>query len=210
MKSIFDIEGKFFRLLSNAIDCFYLNFLFIITSLPIVTLGCAWTTVLSVYLSKSRKNDRGVTKLYFEGFKANLKHATGLEFLLLGISGVIFYIANILFRLGLLQSIGLIVVTPLLLVASLFLACGFPYIACYKDSFANILKICFSAFAVAPLQVVQIIVLNCGVLLLVLLSFEGMLTALYVFTFFGFSAMAFLNARLSLKVFSKLELSLEH
>ena len=52
------------------------NLLFVVTSLPVVTMGAALSGMNYAFLKRRRLSDEPITRLYFDGFKANFRKAT--------------------------------------------------------------------------------------------------------------------------------------
>lgn len=73
---------KFFRTIGYI---WYLHFLWLVTSLPVVTIGAS-TTALCYAMMKLHKEEGYPTENFFHSFKLNLKQATvlGLIYLLIG------------------------------------------------------------------------------------------------------------------------------
>ncbi|MDO4471106.1 MAG: YesL family protein, partial [Bacillota bacterium] len=79
-------DFKIMNLFSRVSDFLLLNFLFILTSLPIVTLGASITALYSVNLKMVRNEESYITRDYFRAFRKNFKIATPafLFFLFMG------------------------------------------------------------------------------------------------------------------------------
>ena len=69
-------ENKILELLSRIIDLLLLNFLFIITSIPIFTIGASLCALYSVNLKMTRKEESYVIKDFFRSFRQNFRQAT--------------------------------------------------------------------------------------------------------------------------------------
>ncbi len=76
MNRIFNMDNGFFRTLSKLVDCIWLNFLFVLTCIPIFTIGASMTA-LYYTMQKVIRNDRGyVSSEYWHALKTNFKQAT--------------------------------------------------------------------------------------------------------------------------------------
>ena len=64
------------NLFSRIVDLLLLNFLFVITSLPVLTLGASLTALYSVSLKLVRNEESYVSRDYFRAFKKNFCQAT--------------------------------------------------------------------------------------------------------------------------------------
>lgn len=75
MSRFFNPDNPVFRFLSAIFDMIFLNVLFILTSLPIFTIGASLTAMYAVLLW--RENDEGyLYRIYFSSFRKNFKQAT--------------------------------------------------------------------------------------------------------------------------------------
>lgn len=78
MKNIFNIDNKFFTFMGKVADIMILNLLFIITSIPIITIGTSLTALYSVSLKQSSGTSNYIVKEYFYSWKINFKQGTAL------------------------------------------------------------------------------------------------------------------------------------
>ena len=69
-------DNKIMNLFSRIVDLLLLNFLFVITSLPVLTLGASLTALFSVSLKLVRNEESYVSRDYFRAFKKNFCQAT--------------------------------------------------------------------------------------------------------------------------------------
>lgn len=135
MNQRFEITSVF----SKIIDFLVLNFLFIITSLPIITLGASMTALYSVTLKMVKNEESYIARNYFRAFKRNFK-ASVLPFLLfifafsiLGINLVISYqISGIFFMI--LRAISTIFLVCLSICAKYY----FPILARFDFTFKQV------------------------------------------------------------------------
>lgn len=99
MSKIFDYDGKVFGVLGKAGDLFIMNILFIITCIPIVTIGAAMTALYGV-MKKMVKNEEGyIIGSYFKLFKENFKQSTVMWIICLAamlLSAVDIYICSLM------------------------------------------------------------------------------------------------------------------
>ena len=86
---IFSIENPVFAFISRIGDMFLLSFFWLITSLPIFTIGASTTAAYDCAFKILRARDTNVFKDYFKSFKSNFKQATALFLIMLPIGIVI-------------------------------------------------------------------------------------------------------------------------
>lgn len=80
---LFDLDGPIYRICNMIFELFTLNILWIIFSLPIVTMGAATTALFYVCGKKARKEDYYLFRDFWKSFKQNFKQATIIWIILL-------------------------------------------------------------------------------------------------------------------------------
>ena len=89
MRGIFNIDGPIFSFLSKMADLMWLNLLFVVCCLPIVTIGASTTAMHYVCLKIARDEDCYIAKSFFKSFKQNFKQSTIVWLLLMVIGAVL-------------------------------------------------------------------------------------------------------------------------
>ncbi|NSG23771.1 YesL family protein, partial [Blautia wexlerae] len=77
-------EGWLFRFLDRLWDLIVLNVLFIITCIPLFTVGAAISALYTVTMKGVRKEDSYIVRSYLSAFKENFKKSTILWLLMIG------------------------------------------------------------------------------------------------------------------------------
>lgn len=72
----FNINNKFFQFLDKLIDTLFLSILWIVFSLPIITIGASTTALYYTVHKTLRRNQGYVGKTFIKSFKDNFKQAT--------------------------------------------------------------------------------------------------------------------------------------
>ena len=65
MENFFSLDGKFFRFINKFTSLIALNFLFIITSLPIITIGVSFYALYQTNLKLSQNTESYIARTYF-------------------------------------------------------------------------------------------------------------------------------------------------
>ena len=137
---MFRYESFFGRLMTKIFDLMMLNMLFIITSLPIITIGASLTALYTATLQMAEKNEQSVYKAYFKSFKKNFKQASVLWILLLGFLFILLNNLKMVSDSGI-NMIGVVPMTYffiiILLAYSIIL---FPVIDKFKNNYFITLK----------------------------------------------------------------------
>lgn len=77
---LFSVDGPLYNFFSRLLDMIKLNFLWLLCSLPVVTVGASTAAAFSVTLKMVDEREGYIAKQFFAAFKANLKQGipTGL------------------------------------------------------------------------------------------------------------------------------------
>lgn len=89
LNRIFNVENKFWLFANKMADVVILELAWLLTSLPIVTVGAASTAFWNVLLQMAEDQEGKLLRSYFRAFRKNFLLGTGLWLLQLGI-GIIF------------------------------------------------------------------------------------------------------------------------
>lgn len=186
-------------------DIIIANLLFILCSIPLITIGPSLTALYHCMLRTVKGNNNGTVKTFFKAFKENFRQSFIIWLIILSIDAVLFL--NIRFLLHesgtnatilLYLSVG---VTSLSLIFTLYI---FPIIA----AFANTLKVlCKNAILLAfmhfPTTVLMAVI---TIFPLYMTYIDVRLQPLYAccWFFFGFGMIAFINSLLLYRFFKKL------
>lgn len=203
-------DNPIMRGMGRIADFIILNLLWIVCSIPIITIGASTTALYTVML-KLVKNEEGyIAKGFLKAFKENFKQSTimWVIFLLLGI---LFVVDFVVIRLmpnivgGILQMFFLFM--GLLLIA--WMVYAFALQARFVNTVKNTLKnALILVFAKLPFSVL-IIIISIGPVFATFLTFQTLMVGIMVWFFAGVSLVAWLNSFLLRIVFRKLEESEE-
>ncbi|HWP50647.1 MAG TPA: DUF624 domain-containing protein [Clostridia bacterium] len=73
---MFEYDGPVYKVLSRVSDVVILHLLWLVTSLPLVTLGASLSALYSVSMAHKLGNDAPVSVLYFAAFRSKWKRAS--------------------------------------------------------------------------------------------------------------------------------------
>ena len=201
MSSLFSPDSLFYRTMSRVADLMLLNLCFLITSIPILTIGASWTALYTVCFRFDTEREAGTVKSYFEAFRANFKQATCLWIIMLLVLVTAFFNAAFFYTLGGLFHLLWIVFAALLVLALFVVAYAFPLMSQFESKnkmiFKNALVLSIAylprSLAMAALNVLPVALILTQVNLFIKCSF------LWVMLYFGIAA--FLDTRMLRKVF---------
>ena len=83
MRDLCNTDKPLFAVLTKLTYSAYLNILWLVCSLPIVTIGASTTALFYVTLKMAEDRDDGLTRMFFKAFRENFKPATKLWLILL-------------------------------------------------------------------------------------------------------------------------------
>lgn len=137
---MFSPDSKFMEIFGRITDLVLLNLLFMITCLPIFTIGAATTALYTMCFRLMREEYSGIIKTYFKAFQDNFRQATLLWMLLVLIIGPGLYYFYVLFSLdSLLRYLGFLFVI-LGLLSAMTASYVFPWISQFENSTAQALR----------------------------------------------------------------------
>ena len=83
MFSFFSPDSKFMQVVSRFSDLVVLNILFLLTCLPLFTVGAACSALYTVTFRIIRSREEPIVRSYFRAFRENFKQGTSLWLILL-------------------------------------------------------------------------------------------------------------------------------
>jgi len=204
MKNLFNLDSGLMSFLSRITDLIILNLIFLLTCIPIITIGPALTALYSITLKMVKDEESYIFKNYFLAFKANFKISFLSWLIIVAVSILAFVDYQIVLQFDSWQTPFLIIILMLCVLCSLVTLFLFPYIA----RFENTLKYSFkNAAFIAILSLPYTFLLsliNAAFIALMVFIIPLQYTFLICFGF-GFSALAFVQSFVFRKVFAKYE-----
>ena len=141
MGGLFSLDSPLCRTLTKIADIWILNFIFVITSLPVVTLGASITALNHMSMKMARGKEGYIIRGYLKSFKQNFKQSTIL-FLIVLLAGVVL-VADMYFWMGLGSTAGYIMAafsTAIFLVYFMELIYVFAVQATFENPIKRTLK----------------------------------------------------------------------
>lgn len=186
-------------------DFLMLNALFLIMSLPVVTIGANVTALYSVGFQILKKDESSLYKTYFKSFKENFKQATGVWCLFLGIILILFWNLTLLGQTTDIPSIVSTLTIIFLLITLIFLLYMFPLISKFENSLyvhaKNILLLSIGYF---PYTILLMLV-NFGPMFIVYRWFPSQyMLVVYSYFIIGFVLTIVLNTIIFYRIFSNM------
>ena len=199
MSRAFNFEGPVFTFLSRLTDLFWLNLLFIVCCMPVITIGAATTALYYVTLKMAKDEEGYITRSYFKSFKENFKQATviWIGFLVVGMIMITdLRIVNGGNTAEILSgpALGNVIMVAVFLMGIVILMVGtyiFPILAQFDNTIKNTAK---NAFLISirhlPYTIAMLVITAIPVVLI------WFFPALFILVLIMFSATAYFNSKL--------------
>ncbi len=191
-------ESPVIAFLNKMTDLILLNLLWMITCLPIVTIGAATTAMYYTNIISIRQGDGYVVKRYFKSFRDNFKQATILWLLILLVGGIMAFDLIYWYTMG--TMLGKVMFCLSAVVAFfifIILIYVFPVLAKFDNGIKKTIKTA-AAFAVGYFPYTAILV----VLTILFIYFNAVSVIVNAISLFaGFAVFAYVKSFFLYKVF---------
>lgn len=199
------LKSSFIGFMYAMADLLILNLLWLLCSLPVLTVGPATCALFTVLLKIARDEPTHTAKDFFAAFKSNFKPALLLGLLALFAAAVIYADGIYAFSLEGTPKFVFCIVTGIVVAIWLTYLC---YVFALQARFENTLKAHIRntfllAFCAPAKTVAMWIILALPVLLIVLLPPYIVAYAGFLFILFGVSLPAYCNSRILNKIFDR-------
>lgn len=197
---LFSPDNKVMVALGRLGDLVLLNFFFLLTCLPVFTIGAAATALFTVTFRIGTDKEDGSVIPYFRAFKANFKQAT-IIWLILLLGGVCAYADVLIFNhLGwTLMKAPCIIVLVVLLFTATFV---FPLLSQFNNTTKHTLKNAL-AFSVAHFpKTILLLLMNSFPFLVLFYNFMLFMQTAFLWIFLYFSAISYFDALILKKIFA--------
>lgn len=203
MPKFLNPDSPLMQFLAKLADLMILNLLFLVTCIPIVTIGDAWTALYYVTLKMVRDEEDSIVRGYFRAFRRNFKQATILWL------GVLAFGVAVVLDIRFLNTMpeqtmatGLkAVVEVVALLGLMVLQYLFPSLAKFEATTGNTLR---NACLLAVGNLPKTLLMSAATLGAVYISCWNNLSisiAIVVWLLLGFALMAYGNAGILVKIF---------
>lgn len=143
MSEFFNPDNPIMRLITKIANSVYLNILWLICSLPVVTIGASTTSLFYVTLKMAKNEEGNLTAAFFRSFKENFRQATKIWLILLA-AGIVFALDGYIFYHMRFENVFWTIGTAIFLVAlaayAIILMYIFPLLARFDNTIAAMFK----------------------------------------------------------------------
>lgn len=196
MQKLFSPDSVFMRAMSRIGDLLLLNFFFLLTSIPIFTIGAAVTALYTVCFRFDTDKESGIVGSYFRAFRANWKQTTAVWCIFLLCGGSACFNAILFSRMpGAFRFLSVLFV---LLLALALLAAGyaFPLLSQFENRVVITLKNALALSLGYLPRSMAILFLNLLPLIVFLADVYLFFQTAFIWAAIYFAAAAYLNSRL--------------
>ena len=204
IKAAFDTDNFLMRFCEKVLDIVTVNLLFVVSCLPIVTIGVAKISLYQTIFEVKRSRRIPVFKIYIRAFKQNLKLGFQLGLLELGIFlisvvdlSLFWSQTGVAFQLIKAIRLGILIFLTLVMLAS------YPIAARYELTWKEVLQ---KGLLLVSFNFVWFFLMLAIILLIIMLLYLSGFTLVLggsAFLLFGFGLLAFCQAGLMEKLFAK-------
>ena len=207
LRGIFNLDNPVMRFLSRVADVMVLNLLFILCSIPIITIGAS-LSALYYCLFKIKDEEEGyLARKFFHSFKDNIRQATFMWLILL-LFGLLLSLELVLYRnaegtMGsVVRSIALVGLIFWYLITTYAFALQSRFYNTIGNTFRNAILL---MFANGP-RSIGIIAVAAAILVFTMIQTNALIlwNLILLWILFGFSTLALINVQLLYPVIKKL------
>lgn len=206
MNSLFHYDGYLNRILTKLMYIAALNLLFLICSIPVITIGASCTAMYTVLFRFVRNDEPDILKTFFKAFRENLKNASCIWAAMLAAAGTLAVNYYALYHMdgGWTEALRVFFNFIFIIWVMLWVYI-FPAAAYYKNSVLGYFQ--FSVrVAIANLPVTAAIILIQAAMLLAILFFaQYMQMAVILLICCVFSLPAYFSTGFLVKIFERFE-----
>ena len=198
---MFSPDSKFMEIFGRITDLVLLNLLFLITCLPVFTIGAAITALYTMCFRLMREEYSGIVKSYFRSFKDNFKQATLIWLLLLVLVVPALYYFILLFRLEGILRYSAFVFVIIAAVGLMTASYVFPWISQFENTTVQSLKNALILSISRLPRTAAILAINLMPLIVWFINPELFIQVSFLWVALYFAAAAYMNTGLLWHVF---------
>lgn len=147
MNRVFNFEGPVFTFLSRLADLFWLNLLYILCCIPVISAGAATTAMYYVTLKMAKNEEGYITRSFFKSFKENFVQATLMWLAVLLVVFILFIDLRIAGSGSIpgtsVKNVVTVAVGVMAIIVSMILMYLFPLLAQFDNTVKNTIRNAF-------------------------------------------------------------------
>lgn len=145
MNNLFSPDNPVISTLNSVVDTFVLGFLWLLCSIPIITIGASTTALCYAYNKAVCEKESYAIKAFFDSFKLNFKQATMLWIIMATIFAICvlnYCVARTMADQIKFMNVPIIVASVIFIVVLMWAMYVFPYLARFENTTQEIMKNC--------------------------------------------------------------------
>lgn len=196
------MDNIIIRALSRVFDLILLNILWLVFSLPVVTIGASTTALYSVTLKMAANEEGYILRGFLDAFRKNWKQST-IVWLILAVIGIMLGIDFMIVRWlpGGLASVGTVLTGAAAFVWLIETVFVFPLIAKFENTTLNTMKNAILIPAARLPFMLPVLLLTGMCLVLTLLNTATVLIGTAIWSVIGVALLTFANSFLIREIF---------
>lgn len=205
MKNLLNPDGLLFQSLTRIGDLIILNFLFMVTCIPIVTIGAAQAALYKVVMDMHYEQEDGMFKGFFKAFKENFRQATVVWIVELVV--LVSLVCDGLLVLTFWGGSTVMYVLLGILAALVVCVCSYmiPLLIRYQNTLRQHLSNAMILAVIKLPKTVAMVLLNAMPIIIAVLNLEVFWNTLVFWLAIGFSFVAYMNLFLMKPIYAQLE-----
>lgn len=202
MQALFSPDSRFMRIMSRVADLILLNLCYLLTCVPLFTIGAASAALYTVCFRFGTEEEKSVIRSYFRAFRENFKRGTGVWLIVLLCGGAALVNAWVFYAMpGGVRFLS-VLFAILLVLALLIFGYAFPLLSQFDDGvWPTLRNALILSLGYLPRSLL-IAVVNVVPFILMLTDFYLFLQAAFLWTVLYFSLAAYVNTFLLKGVFA--------
>ena len=198
---MFSPDSKFMTVVSRFADLLLLNLVFLLTCLPVFTIGAAVTALYTMCFRLMREEYNGIVKSYFRAFRDNFKSATAVwVILLIAAVPAAYYLTQVIKMGGILQFTGLFFIL-ILFIALMAGSYAFPWISQFENTVIQALTNALILSVSRLPRTAAILVINLMPVIVWFINADLFIQISFLWIALYFAAAAYMNTGLLWHVF---------
>lgn len=210
MNKLFNPDNPLMRLLSKFFDLMILNILFLITSIPFITIGASIAALFNITLQIVNDDDPYIVKGYFKAFCSSFRQATAIW--IPSLLACIFFAVDLYIIYNIIGPEYSYLQFPVLILLFAILSIliyAFPILSRYQCTLKQILKnSVLLSIANVPVTI-MILAIHAAIAYVASMSAQNLITTISLLLFFGIALMAYFISFFMLNIFQKCKLNVE-
>ena len=204
MRNFLDMDSPLMQFLSRIADLMILNLVFVLSCIPIVTIGPALTALHYVTLKMSDNRESHIIRSYFRSFRQNFRQALVIWLIMLLFAWILWFdISNVWGSVGTVSMIVQFFSVVALIGYIMELLYVFPVLSRFHNTIAGTLRSAFGLALSSFARTFSMFMLIFACTALTFYTVDTFKYCVFLWLTLGFSSVAYANSFLLKKIFAR-------